>query len=179
MKRIVRSHVMPRDESVTISVGSNQKLLDVYLFGDRYLELILEVDKTKSDATSKWDVQLIWAGETIPEGYTYLKDLSLPNGNRWHVYYHNADHIPDMITVPFLGSTLGGSMNYLVTMTWMGNILMMDAPMSSFGVAKVFDTMVKWTFSEKEALLTDVQQEGVGVFRNDSWFIKILKREAE
>ena len=80
---------------------------------------------------------------------------------------------------PELEKRLGGCMNYLVTMNWMGNILMMDAPMSSFGVAKVFDTMVKWTFTEKEKLLTDVQQEGVGIFRNDSWFIKILKKEQE
>lgn len=173
MKRIVRSHVMPRDESVTISVGSNQKLLDVCLFGDHYLELVLEMDKTKSDATSKWDVQLLWTGETIPEGYTYLKDLSLPNGNRWHVYYKD---LTTPLTEPKVSTDSSSQTRFLTSLSKGVLPLFIGAPTTPHGLAMILTTNIGFSIPETDVMINQVLKEGRLNYSNEIWDLYVVDR---
>lgn len=173
MKRIVRSHVMPRDESITISVGSNQKLLDVYLFGDRYLELILEMDKSKSDVTSKWDIQLFWAGETIPEGYTYLKDLSLPNGNRWHVYYKD---LTATIAEPKVSTDSSSQTRFLMSLSKGASPLFIGAPTTPHGLAMILTTNIGFSIPETDVMINQVLKEGRLNYSNEIWDLYVVDR---
>lgn len=168
MKRVVRSHVMPRNEvAETISVGSNQKLLDVNLFGDSYLELIIEMDKGKTNNTSKWDVQLVWTGETIPEGYAYLKDLSLPNGNRWHVYYKTEQ-------TPVVSDT--SHARFLMSLAKNASQIFISAPTTTHGIAMILETNIGFSIPETDVMINQVLKDGRLHYSNEIWDLYIVDR---
>lgn len=175
MKRVVLSHVMPRHgDTTTISAGSNQKLLDVQFFGDGHLELIIEMDKDNPVDTIEWDIQLVWTGSEVPEGYTYLKDLSLPNGNRWHVYYK--DHLMTPLTEPKISTDSSSQTRFLMSLSKGVLPLFIGAPTTPHGLAMILTTNIGFSIPETDVMINQVLKEGRLNYSNEIWDLYVVDR---
>ena len=176
MNRIVRSHVMPRHgDTTTISAGSNQKLLGVEFFGDNHLELIIEMDKGNTVDTIEWDIQLVWTGSEVPEGYTYLKDLRLSNNNRWHVYYK--DHLMTPLTEPKVSIDSDSSQaRFLMSLSKNRSSIFIGAPTTTHGIAMILETNIGFSIHETDVMINQVLKDGRLHYSNEIWDLYVVDR---